>query len=236
MLLLSLALAIAPCLALGVFIYWRDKYNREPLRLLMVSFFLGAVACIPAALIEIALEEWVNPAQYGIFGLFISAFFFVALVEEGWKFFFTEFYGYRKDAFDEPYDGITYAVMVSLGFATLENVLYVIEGGVSVAVLRMFTAVPAHVTFGVIMGYFMGLAKFKNNSLALKMTGLGGAVFLHGFYDFALFSASQIPLMVFGALLSLIIGVILSLRAIHLHRKNSPFNPVNGHQNDQNGI
>lgn len=235
MLLLSVALAIAPCLALGVFIYWRDKFNREPLRLLMVSFFLGAVACIPAALIEIALEEWVNPAQYGIFGLFISAFFFVALVEEGWKFFFTEFYGYRKDAFDEPYDGITYAVMVSLGFATLENILYVIEGGVSVAVLRMFTAVPAHVTFGVVMGYFMGLAKFKNNSLGLKMLGLAGAVFLHGFYNFSLFSAEQIPLMVLGALISLILGVILSLRAIHLHRKNSPFNPVNGQQNDQFG-
>lgn len=235
MLLLSIALAIAPCLALGVFIYWRDKFNREPLRLLMVSFFLGAVACIPAALIEIALEELVQPVQYGLLGLFISAFFFVALVEEGWKFFFTEFYGYRKDAFDEPYDGITYAVMVSLGFATLENILYVIQGGVSVALWRMFTAVPAHVTFGVVMGYFMGLAKFKNNSRALKITGLCAAVFLHGLYDFMLFSASQIPLMALGALISLIIGVILSLRAIHLHRKNSPFNPVNGQQNDQNG-
>jgi RsiW-degrading membrane proteinase PrsW (M82 family) len=226
-LLISLGLAVAPCLALGVFIYWRDKFDREPLKLLMISFLLGALSAFPAAFTGIALQEVLGPYLSGLWGYFVTAFIIVALFEEGWKFVFVDAYAYRKKAFDEPYDGITFAVMVSLGFATLENILYVLQGGMSVAELRMFTAVPAHVTFGVIMGYFMGLAKFKNNSTGLKFIGIFGAVFMHGFYDFALFSAEQIPLMVIGALLSLLIGVVLSLRAIHLHRKNSPFNPAN---------
>lgn len=224
-LLLSLSLAIAPSLAFGVFIFWRDKFDREPIHLLIGCFFFGALACIPAAVMEVFLDDWIEPAQYGLPGLFISAFLFVALIEEGWKFLFTNFFAYRRNAFNEPYDGITYAVMVSLGFATLENIIYVLEGGVEVALYRMITAVPAHVTFGVVMGYFMGLAKFHKHSGRYRLAGLGGAVLLHGFYDFALFSTAQLPLMIIGALLSLILGVILSLRAIHLHRKNSPFNP-----------
>lgn len=227
-LLIPLSLAIAPSLAFGVFIFWRDKFDREPIHLLIGCFFFGALACIPAAVIEVYLEKWIQPSQYGLPGLFLSAFILVALIEEGWKFFFTNFFAYRRDAFNEPYDGITYAVMVSLGFATLENIVYVLgdeNRPIELALYRMFTAVPAHVTFGVVMGYFMGLAKFRQNSFKLRLAGLGGAVLLHGFYDFALFSAAQLPLMIIGALLSLVLGVILSLRAIHLHRKNSPFNP-----------
>lgn len=225
-LLLSLALAIAPCIAFGVFIFWRDKFDKEPIHLLIACFFLGALSCIPAAVIEIFLDNKVNPTQYGIPGLFISAFVFVALIEEGVKFLAAWLFAYRRKAFNEPYDGITYAVMVSLGFATLENIVYVLEKGMEVGIYRMFTAVPAHVTFGVIMGYFLGLAKFKNNSIWLKLTGLFVAVLFHGFYDFCLFLAvEKVPMMIAGAIISLIVGVILSFRAIHLHRKNSPFNP-----------
>lgn len=227
-LLLPLALAIAPSLAFGIFIFWRDKFDREPIHLLIGCFFFGALACIPAAVMEVQFDRWIQPAQYGLPGLFLSAFVLVALVEEGWKFVFTNFFAYRRNAFNEPYDGITYAVMVSLGFATLENIVYVLgdsERSLEVALYRMVTAVPAHVTFGVVMGYFMGLAKFRKRVVPLKLAGLGCAVLLHGFYDFALFSTAQLPLMIIGAFLSLVLGVILSLRAIHLHRKNSPFNP-----------
>lgn len=224
-LLLSLALAVAPSLALGVFVYWKDKFDKEPFHLLVKCFFIGALTCIPAALAEVFLDEFFQPGQYGIPGLFISTFLFIALIEEGVKFIGTHWFAYGKKAFDEPYDGITYAVMVSLGFATLENILYVLEGGLHVALLRMFTAVPAHVTFGIIMGYYLGLAKFRNNSAWYKFLGLAGATVLHGAYNFSLFSTEQFPFMILGAIVSLGLGVMLSLRAIHLHRKNSPFNP-----------
>lgn len=225
LLLLLLALAVAPAVALGVFIYWRDKFDKEPIHLLIACFFLGAISCIPAALAEVYLDKWLNPKQYGWGGLFFSTFIIVALMEEGVKFLFTLLVAYRRKEFNEPYDGITYAVMVSLGFATLENIVYVLSGDLSVGVIRMFTSVPAHVTFGVIMGYFLGLAKFSENSIRLKLTGLLVAVLFHGAYDFSLYSTAQLPIMIVGAALSLVIGIILSLRAIHLHRKNSPFNP-----------
>ncbi len=233
----SMALAVAPCVALGIFIYWRDKFDKEPIRLLALSFFLGVLSCIPAFFGGLFLDKWFPTAGMGMTGLFIHTFIYIGLMEEGSKFLFAVLVPYRRPAFNEPYDGITYAVMVSLGFATFENILYVSSGGIQVALLRMFTAVPAHVTFGVIMGYFLGLAKFKNNSFALKMVGLGGAAALHGFYDFSLFSAGQYPLMILGAVLSLVLGLALSLRAIHLHRKNSPFNPasINYASNESNG-
>jgi RsiW-degrading membrane proteinase PrsW (M82 family) len=234
--LLSIALALAPCIALGVFVYWRDKFDKEPLRLLAFSFLLGVFSCVPAFFGSLFLDKMIQTAGLGMTGLFIQAFFIIGLVEEGSKFLFTVLVPYRRSAFNEPYDGITYAVMVSLGFAAFENVLYVTSGGIDVAFLRMFTAVPAHVTFGVIMGYFLGLAKFKNNSLALKMMALMSASALHGFYDFSLFSTPRYPLMVLGAVLSLVLGVALSLRAIHLHRKNSPFNPASANYDNHESI
>lgn len=234
-LLLLLALAVAPSLAFGVFIYWRDKFDKEPIHLLIACFFLGAIACIPAAFMENLLDQKIMPLQYGLGGLFLSAFVLIALVEEGWKFIFTLLMAYRRKAFNEPYDGITYAVMVSLGFATLENIVYVLDGGIQVAIIRMFTAVPAHVTFGIIMGYFLGWAKFSKNSIWYKLTGLLVAVLFHGAYDFSLFSTERLPLMIGGAVLSLLIGIILSFRAIHLHRKNSPFNPNGDKYNGKKG-
>lgn len=234
-LLLLLFLAIAPAVAFGVFIYWRDKFEKEPIHLLALCFFLGAASCIPAAFIEVYSDELIMPLQYD-YGLFLSAFALVGLVEEGCKYLVTYFSVYKRKAFDEPYDGITYAVMVSLGFATLENIVFVMKGGVNVGLYRMITAIPAHVTFGVIMGYFLGLAKFRrtgteegkqrnSNSIWFKLLALFMPVLFHGSYDFALYSAPKMPIMLGGAAVSLLLGIILSLRAIHLHRKNSPFNP-----------
>lgn len=110
------------------------------------------------------------PDDYSIFQQFIKAFFVVALIEEFSKYIFVRFYSQPKKYFNEPFDGIVYAVMVSMGFAAIENIAYVSQGGMGTAIVRAFTAVPAHATFAVLMGYFMGLAKFapsksKNVSL-----------------------------------------------------------------------
>lgn len=131
---------------------------------------------------------------------------------------------YPRKEFNEPFDGITYAVMVAMGFATLENVFYVRDGGLEVALLRMLTAVPAHATFAVAMGYFVGLAKFRHQPFigTYKLTGLAAATLLHAAYDFFFF-VENIPFMAIGGLVSLLVGVGLSLRAIRLHNRNSPF-------------
>lgn len=219
------ALAIAPGLALAVFFFWKDKFEKEPLILLIVCFFTGALSMIPAGYIEGFLERQFDTDSMGITGDFISAFFMVGLVEELLKFSVVMLIAFRRKAFNEPYDGITYCVMVSLGFATIENTLYVFDDReISTAVSRMFLAVPAHTVFGVIMGFFVGLARFGKQPFLNLTLAVTASSLLHGTYDFSLF-VDDVPFMALGAVISLIIGIVLSVKAIRIHSKNSPFKP-----------
>jgi len=216
---LLLALAIAPGLAIIFFIYYKDKYEKEPLSLLVKCFFLGVLAIIPAVIIELCFDLSAHKEMWIVA---IYAFAIVGLSEESSKWVFLRFYAYRKKDFNEPFDGIVYAVMISMGFATAENVLYVLQGGWSVGLLRMFSAVPAHACFAIIMGYFVGLAKFRNNRALLLFLGLMSATVLHGFYDFFLLQ-NDYDLLKLMALVSLILAIILSFRAIKFNRELSPF-------------
>ena len=117
-----IALAIAPGLAICIYIFTRDIYNREPAGNLVLSFLLGVLSIIPAFFIETFLDKQVADSASGIF---FKSFFIIALTEEACKFLALRYYAYRRRSFDEPFDGIVYSVMVSMGFATLENILYV---------------------------------------------------------------------------------------------------------------
>lgn len=220
--LVLLALAVAPGLTIMIFVYWQDKFERESIKLMFISFLLGMVAIVPAIFLEEAGMSWIPPVNE-TFRIFIVAFVVVGCSEEICKYMMLRLHAYRKSEFNEPFDGITYSVMVSMGFATLENIFYVYQYGMGNALLRMFTAVPAHATFGILMGYYAGLAKFRNNSLQLHLQGLLSAILLHGAYDFFLM-LNSIPLIALGALVSLILGIRYSLKAIQLHQQISPFN------------
>jgi RsiW-degrading membrane proteinase PrsW (M82 family) len=224
--LVLMALAIAPGLAIAIYVYWRDKFEREPLSLMVKCFAFGVLSILPAIILEtLGTKVFGTYSPENILQTAFHAFVIVGLSEEWSKYIFLRGYAYRKPDFNEPYDGITYSVMVSMGFATLENIMYVADGGFGVAILRMFLSVPAHATFGVIMGYYVGLAKFREHSLKLRLTGLFLAAAFHGAYDFCLF-LNTVPVLILGALASLIVGVILSLKAIKHHAMFSPFNPV----------
>lgn len=223
----ALILTIAPVVLISVFIYIKDKYESEPKRLLFFSFLLGAVVSVLIStliylLIDFSLPQ---PDKFSVFQQFINAFFIVALTEEFSKYVIIRFYAQPKRAFNEPFDGIVYAVMVSLGFALTENIIYVFSygGGSDVAIIRAFTAVPAHAICGVIMGYFMGKAKFNGKRIADNLIGLTLAILFHGTYDFFLF-INFIPGLWFGAIIALILGYILARKAIQIHQKNSYFN------------
>ncbi len=91
------------------------------------------------------------------------------------------YYSFTRRSFDEPLDGIVYSVLVSMGFATVENIFYIYNETISVAFLRMFTSVPAHATFAIIMGYFAGKAKFnRGQRTKLFIKGIAGATLAHG--------------------------------------------------------
>jgi RsiW-degrading membrane proteinase PrsW (M82 family) len=219
-----LLLAIAPVMIIIIFIYYKDKFEKEPIPILFKTFLLGAFASV---LFTVVLHFFVNSVLplndvKSVFQQFIKAFIVVALVEEFSKYIIVRYFAQTKKEFNEPFDGIVYAVMVSMGFAALENVLYVYQYGVETGILRAFTAVPAHATFAILMGYFIGKAKFSKNKIQFNLFGLLVATIFHGSYDFFLF-INFIPGTIIGAILSLVIGVFLSNKAIKKHQQNSNF-------------
>ncbi len=211
-----LALAIAPGLAICIFIYLKDKYNKEPFGLMLMSFIFGMLSIIPPLIIQLSYGNL--PTEAGAAANTLSVAFFaylvVALSEEGSKYAVVRLYCYPRKAFDDPFDGIVYSVIVSMGFATLENVGYVLQHGVGTGITRMFLSVPAHATFAVLMGYHFALAKFnpKNKGLNFLLALVWPVVF-HGTFDFFLFLGNSL-LHFAGALASFVIAIYLSRRAI----------------------
>jgi RsiW-degrading membrane proteinase PrsW (M82 family) len=210
-----LALAIAPGLAICIFIYLKDKYNKEPLGLMIMSFILGMVSIIPAIALEsffgIPLDQL---SGQSIAAIALFAYGVVALSEEGCKLLVVRLFCYPRKAFDDPFDGILYCVIVSMGFATLENIGYVLQHGIGTGITRMFLSVPAHATFAVLMGYHLALAKFnpKNRGLHFFLAIFWPVAF-HGSFDFFIFLGNSLY-HVAGALVSFVIAIYLSRRAI----------------------
>lgn len=217
------ALALAPGAAIMLYIYLKDKHEREPLGLLLISFLYGGLSTILTLFISWPVSALILIKDDDVVHQFFNAFFKVALVEEFSKFFFVRFILFHNKNFNEPFDGIVYAVMVSMGFATLENVVYVYQYGMATGFMRMFTAVPAHATFAILMGFFLGKAKFTHRKVFLySFFALASAAIFHGSYDYFLF-ISYFPGIWIGALVSLVIGFVLSRKAILLHQQTSPF-------------
>ena len=180
--------AIAPVI-IFLYLIYRNDTHKEPFKILLRCLGGGAIAIIFTLLINIPLG-FLKPFfvfRYGneLFTAFLSA----SLAEELSKFIVLYFMVWKLKDFNQHFDGIVYAVFVSLGFALIENVLYVMEGGFGVAGVRAVLAVPGHGFFGVIMGYYLSLARF--GSPVSKNTYLTKALFypflFHGFYDFILF-------------------------------------------------
>lgn len=216
----ALTIAVAPGIAIALLIYWLDRRDREPVRLLIRSFLLGVLCTSFPLLIEglAARLEW---EKGNILTTALFAFGVIGLSEELGKYLVLRYFAYPKTAFNEPFDGIVYSVMISMGFATAENIAYVMQYGINTGLLRMFTSVPAHAAFAVLMGYYVGLAKFiPQHRKTLLFTGLFWAVVFHGAYDFFLLLNDSV-FLVAASLLCLYIAVRLSIRAIKHHTEIS---------------
>ena len=223
---LILALSLAPVIALFSYFYIRDKYEKEPKLLLLKVFVWGALGVIPAILLGLSFHKilviLVEPGSPTF--SFVENFVVIALVEEAVKFFVLMSVAYRHPAFNEPYDGMMYAITASLGFAALENVLYVTRGGLPVAVARMLLAVPAHALFGAFMGYYVGRAKFSPGRETYYLTSaLLIPILLHGTYDILL-STRRPELALMVVPLSLFMWW-RALKQVRISHSRSPFRP-----------
>jgi len=152
--------------------------------------------------------------------LFILIFLEVALLEELIKWLMTKIIGYSNKNFDQTYDIIVYAVFVALGFAAIENIFYVFQGGIETGIYRAIFSVPGHVSFGVFMGYYLGKAKkqehknkkkyYKNIFLSIFMPTI-----LHTIYNFCLMTENMyFALMFLGFIIILYVSSILKIDEI----------------------
>lgn len=213
MFLILLFVAVSPGLFLLWFFYHRDKYEREPKKLILKIFAFGALTVFPAIVFELILERVVNSATAGVVKIFLDCFIVVAPIEEILKYFVVRNWAYNRPEFDEIMDGIVYTVAASLGFATLENIFYVMSNGLGVGVIRAFLAVPGHAFYGAIMGYFLGRAKlYRDRESRLITTGVLLAILFHGFYDFLLLTKTALAVLVIALLVVLAIMIRKQLK------------------------
>lgn len=199
--------AVMPAMVLLLHFYRRDL-NREPGAVVLKTFILGALTTIAVLIVALPMVFLMPLPQSPVVAGLIMAFCWAAIPEEFFKFLVVRFYAARHDHFDEPMDGVVYGVTASLGFAVMENVMYVLQGGWVIAVTRALTAVPAHAFFGAFMGYFVGrsVCGKKGGSLV----GLLVATLLHGLYDWPLLASA---LMISEAIDDPDVGII----AVALH-------------------
>ncbi len=190
--LLLILSAILPALLFLIFIYRKDLH-KEPRRLLLKSYLIGMILVLPILGTEILLSQL--PPRGEISVLLYNAFIIAALSEEGWKLLFLARTTWHSPELDEPIDGIVYAVFVGLGFATVENILYVLQQGFSTSLLRALFSVPGHGLFGVVMGYFYAQARFASTR-GKRMQQLALALLLpiafHGSYNYLLFQSASL--------------------------------------------
>lgn len=204
-------------------IYFLDKHEKEGAIPLLITFALGCLSALPAVGLQMLAVKFGLDSTAHLGYLLFYVFIVVAFSEELVKMAMLLLYPYPRPFFNEPMDGIVYTIMIGMGFAVVENIIYANNFGLETVMIRSFTAVPAHAIFAVFMGYFVGLSKFHPES-KWKLIGFGFllAVGIHGVYDFFILQQYYEWLMGFG-LLTVIVGSYLSWLLIKDHRDNSPF-------------
>ena len=192
-----LSIALAPIVIILTYIYIKDKYNKEPLWMLFFSI-LGGMISIAAVLITAPILADIAVYFIDVETAFYRAFLEAGFLEVLFKYLVLIIFIWPSKDFDEEFDGIVYAVYVSMGFALVENIMFVFGYGLSAGVLRAVTAVPAHAIFAISMGYYLGLAKFlpKKRSLYLILAFVS-AWLMHGFYDYFIMAGYKWLLLVF---------------------------------------
>lgn len=192
-----LSAAIAPGLALFSYFYLRNQMATEPRKTLLQTFLYGAAFTFPILFIQYVLTE-----EKVFSSPFIQNVLFSSAIEEFFKWFILLIAIYKHIEFDDPYDGVLYGVGISLGFATVENVLYLLTYGLDTAFMRALLPVSSHAIFGVVMGYYFGRCKFSKGHKSCILIALLAPMTLHIIYNTILTFESysiyfMVPFMLF---------------------------------------
>ena len=230
-----LSLSLIPIIIICMLIYKNDKVEKESSRILTKVFCGGILSVLMTLVISSTLERFIpffvveNEVNLTLASAIPYYFIGVALIEEFSKWVFVYLFCWKDKEFNYLYDAIVYCVFAALGFAALENILYVLIGGIGTGIIRGIFAVPAHAFFAVFMGYYMGMSKVcyinGDKSKGKKYFNLSIIVptILHGLYDYLLSIASMWkPGVAF--LIFLVFMIWLYIVAIRKVRKVSKIN------------
>ena len=185
---MTLLITIVPSILILFYFIYSDKF-KEPKKIIIITFLFGVIITIPAGYLNDYIFE-VFSNKNKVNNALLGGFFAGGLVEETLKFLVLYLYVFKEKAFNEPMDAIVYGVVVSLGFATLENYDYVFRlaeqykmQSMDLAITRAFTAVPMHALCGVIMGFYFGMYAFVSGGKNLGLALIVPYIF-HGTYNF----------------------------------------------------
>jgi RsiW-degrading membrane proteinase PrsW (M82 family) len=247
-----LQLLLIPILGLapGVFWLWLilkgDRYRPEPKGLVIRTFLLGMVVIIPVAIIEVILFlpylishiknfadfTMENLSQLSLGEMAYISFIIAGFTEELFKFLVVRITIYKSPYFDEPIDGLIYSSAAALGFASLENIMYLFSYGWELILVRAAISTLAHVVFSVMWGYPLALRKLhRRHSTVLLWLGLLGAMIGHGLFDFLVmaqdaYKSLSMPLLV-GIIVLFAGMIVLFVFLLRRGQKTSPFKDQN---------
>ncbi len=206
--LLLLILAIIPPAAFLIYVMYMDRREPEPWGFIIKVIMLGGLSCIPAGIIENIFAALPFFSSGGLNGAFTKSFFLIAPVEELAKLMVVLLFVWKSRHFNEINDGIVYVGTAAIGFAMAENIMYVLKHGYAVGFARAVTAIPLHTFSGVIMGYYVGKARFspdKDIVGRLIAKGLISALIIHGTYDTFALSGSFWGLLLLPVVITIVI-------------------------------
>ncbi len=213
--LLLIIIGIAPPVGFLAYILYLDRIEPEPMGFIIKILLLGGLAVIPVGLAELALMNLAFFSGTGLSGAAIKSFFLIAPAEEAAKLLLVMLVAWRNRNFNEENDGIVYAGTASIGFAMAENLLYIAQFGIATGIMRAVTAIPLHTFTGVIMGYFIGIARFAPAPGRRKKNIVAGfliALAFHAVYDTFVLSETPAALLMIPVVIALFIMGIVYLR------------------------
>ena len=163
--LLAVVFSILPVIIILSLIYSVEEVKKQPFWMIAVLFIGGILSWVLVRYISNLLGADIYQSQVEVYsyvgdlGFFLVSFGIIAVIEEISKFIIIIICSIKNKKFTNPYDGIMYASCISLGFAFVENIMYIMNYGMSVAISRAIFSIPVHAAFGIIMGYYFGLGK-----------------------------------------------------------------------------
>jgi len=218
--------AVLPGIVLAMCIVFIDRYDKEPKMLLIKVFFFGMLATLPTIAVE-SFGQRFNIFR-GLYGTLFEAFIVVGLSEEFFKRLVVLRFAFNHPAFNEKLDGIVYCGIAALGFATMENIFYIVNYSAAVPdiwVTRALLSVPAHMLLGVTMGYYLSLSRFCMDPrlcIEYMKKSLYVPALLHGAFDFILMT--NLPLISLALIPFVAVLWILSIVRLRRYYKESKSN------------